>query len=126
MADTKEVFPFYITFPLPDEIVAGPQIVQHDYPDPFYVALDVENGFFVLEWSSVVCGQRDWVGLYRNITEPDTCFIGGRENWQKAHKGCRFVTQTPVNRGYQARYLAYDVRRKTYVSVAQSEPFLWR
>ena len=77
------------------------------------------NGWFTLSWSSTATGTNDWIGLYKNTTDPDTAYFGNN-NWQWATKGNSYVTNTSVQPGYEARYLIWDATSKAYKSVART------
>ena len=77
------------------------------------------NGWFTLSWSATATGTYDWVGLYKNTTDPDGSYIGGN-NWCWAEKAKSYVTSTSVQPGFEARYLIWDATSKSYKSVAKT------
>lgn len=84
----------------------------------YQVWMDNSGGYFQLDWSETLTGTYDWVGLYPNDTVPDSDYIGGN-NWQWATRGNSYKTSTPVQPGYQVRYLVWDAQAGQYVSVAR-------
>jgi hypothetical protein len=86
------------------------------------VTLTTNNGYFQLNWSASPIGTWDWIGLYQNASLPDSDYIGG-DNWQWATRGSPYVTDTPFQTGYQARYLVWDATTGQYVSIARTAPW---
>jgi hypothetical protein len=80
------------------------------------------NGWFTLSWSATAIGTYDWVGLYAGPNEPDSNYVGGN-NWQWASNGNSYVTNTPCQPNYEARYLIWDGTAKAYKSIARTGAF---
>lgn len=83
------------------------------------VELTYQGGKFVLQWSASNIGSNDCVGLYRNITDPDSDYVASAS----AQKGTSYTTSQVVTAGYQARYLVRDSAADEYTSVTGTDPF---
>jgi hypothetical protein len=84
----------------------------------YEVWMNNNGGYFELDWSATIPGSYDWVGLFVNDTVPNTDYIGGN-NWQWATRGNSYKTSTPVQAGYQVRYLVWDPNAGQYTAVAK-------
>lgn len=107
----------------PNEIVASmlesePEILTQSDSLPS-LKLDIDNGYFKLVWSADVVGKYDWIGLYANKDNDDANYIGGN-NWQWAIRNNSYTTSTPVNHGYQARYLVWNYKTNKYESIVKT------
>jgi hypothetical protein len=84
----------------------------------YEVWMSNNGGYFQLNWSETIAGSYDWIGLFVNDTVPNTDYIGGN-NWQWATRGSSYKTNTPVQAGYQVRYLVWNAQSKQYEAVAK-------
>lgn len=82
------------------------------------------DGYCELSYSSTVCGDDDFVGVYENASLPQADNTGGNTGWQWCTRVSSFPYTTSVKgqKGLVAIYWSKDYRTGDYVRVCYTNP----